>query len=62
MAGDAVDEGADGGNRRGATLRQRMSDTLTTVPTLEELTAIIRKGYGGKAAGMTGLTYQLMKV
>ena len=39
-----------------------MSDALTTVPSLEEFTAIIRKGYGGKASGMSGLTYQLMKV
>ena len=50
------------GTESGVTLRQRMSDTLSTVPSLEEFTAIIRKGYGGKASGMSGLTYQLMKV
>ena len=39
-----------------------MSDILNTVPTLEEFTLIIRRGTEGKAAGMSGLTYQLMKV
>ena len=34
-------------------LRQRMSDTLSTVPSLEEFTVNIRKGYGGKASGMS---------
>ena len=54
---DALDE-SDGSS----TLRDRMSDILNTVPTLEDFTLIIRRGTGGKAAGMSGLTYQLMKV
>ena len=45
-----------------STLRDRMSDILNTVPTLKDFADIIRRGTGGKAAGMTGLTYQLMKV
>ena len=44
------------------TLREQMSEILNTAPTLEEFTAVIRKGVGGRTPGMTGLTYGLMKI
>jgi hypothetical protein len=39
-----------------------MSRALNQVPTLAEFSAVLKKGVGGKAAGMTGLTYGLMKI
>ena len=55
---DALDE-SDGSSA----LRDRMSDILKTVTMLEDFTLIIiRRGTRGKAVGMSGLTYQLMKV
>ena len=39
-----------------------MSKVLTEVPTLAEFSSVIKKGVGGRAAGMTGLTYGLMKI
>ena len=49
----------DGGR---GTLRERMSTILNRAPTLEEFKAVLRKGVGGRAPGMTGLTYGLMKI
>ena len=46
----------------GRSLREEMATALNTVPTLEEFTAVIRKGVGGRTPGITGLTYGLMKV
>ena len=39
-----------------------MSTILSRAPTLEEFKAVLRKGVGGRAPGMTGLTYGLMKI
>jgi hypothetical protein len=50
------------GEENGRTLREGMAEALNTVPTLEEFTAVIRKGVGGRTPGMSGLTYGLMKV
>ena len=44
---DALDE-----SYGSSTLRDRMSDILKTVPTLEDFTLIIRRGTGGKAEGI----------
>ena len=44
------------------TLRERMSAVLNRSPTFEKFKAVLRKGVGGRAPGMTGLTYGLMKI
>ena len=51
-----LDEGGRG------SLRERMSTILNRAPTLEEFKAVLRRGVGGRAPGMTGLTYGLMKI
>ena len=43
-------------------MRQRMATILKQVPTLEEFSAVLKKGVGGRSPGMTGLTYGLMKI
>ena len=48
--------------REDRTFREQMSEILSTAPTLEEFTSVIRKGVGGRTPGMTGLTYGLMKI
>ena len=42
-------------------LRQHMAAVLCEVPSLQDFTQVIKKGVGGRAPGMTGLTYGLMK-
>ncbi len=42
-------------------MRQRMSAVLCEVPSLSDFTQFIKKGVGGRAPGMTGLTYGLIK-
>ena len=39
-----------------------MSTILNRAPTLEEFKVVLRKGVGGRAPGMTGLTYGLIKI
>ena len=43
------------------TLRHCMSAVMCEVHSLSDFTQIIKKGVGGRAPGMTGLTYGLMK-
>ena len=38
-----------------------MAAVLCEVPSLEDFAQVVRKGFGGRVPGMTGLTYGLMK-
>ena len=51
----------DKSSARGS-FRDKMSKALNQVSTLAEFSAVLKKGEGGSTAGMTGLTYNLMKI